>query len=146
METQEVERSQKTIKEIIGELSSPIPSRLLKTRKEAGQTLTYIEWHTAVRYLDHVCVGCWDYEVRNVQAFTAHDIPSTSKKQGNVTVSKMVITARITIHAADGTYHRESVGIDDLGQAFGDSATNAEAQALKRAASKFGLGLYLYGG
>ncbi len=42
----------RSITAIIAALSKPLAQRHLKTRKQGGHELTYIEWHTAVKYLD----------------------------------------------------------------------------------------------
>ncbi len=58
---------------------------------------------------------------------------------------KVIVVARITIPCAEGFVYREASGQEEEeGIKYGDSSSNAEAQALKRAAAKFGLGLYLY--
>jgi hypothetical protein len=45
-------------------------------------------------------------------------------------------------------FYREATGTeeepDEDEKMYGDPSSNAEAMALKRAAAKFGLGLYLY--
>jgi hypothetical protein len=41
--------------------------------------------------------------------------------------------------------YREATGIEDEEtSSFGDTSSNAESMVLRRAAAKFGLGLYLY--
>ncbi|MBW4638248.1 MAG: hypothetical protein KME05_08430 [Gloeocapsa sp. UFS-A4-WI-NPMV-4B04] len=70
-----------------------------------------------------------------------------------------ILTARITIHAAEGCFTREATGTETLTEeyfdkttkskqirewAYGDVASKSESMALRRAAAKFGLGLYLY--
>jgi hypothetical protein len=51
----------------------------------------------------------------------------------------------VSIPCAEGVVTREATGCEDAdAKGYGDSSSNAEAMALKRAASKFGLGLYLY--
>ena len=127
------EAGTRSIAEIIALLSRPLPDELLKTKprkNKSGGTIniTFIEWHTAVRILDKYAPG-WNYEIRSV-----------TPVGGSV-----VVVARITIPCADGYVFREATGIEDedLG-GYGDPASNAEAMALKRAAAKFGLGLYLY--
>jgi hypothetical protein len=55
------------------------------------------------------------------------------------------VTARITIPYLEGAVFREATGTEDEElRGYGDPSSNAEAMALKRAAAKFGLGLYLY--
>ncbi len=57
----------------------------------------------------------------------------------------LVMTVRITIPCAEGEVYREATGIEDEEtSSFGDTASNAESMALRRAAAKFGLGLSLY--
>ncbi len=122
-----------SITNIIAALSKQLPAELLKTKSlksRSGQTanLTYIEWHTAVRILDKYAPG-WSYEIRSVTPVG----------------SSVVVVARISIPCAEGIVYREATGIEDEDlSGYGDPASNAEAMALKRAASKFGLGLYLY--
>jgi len=60
------------------------------------------------------------------------------------TTNRIFLTARITIHAAEGTFSREATGTELLNcGSYGDPSSNAESMALRRAA-KLGLGLYLY--
>lgn len=123
--------SDMTIATIIKNLSKKLPDRLLKTRKQGGTSLTYIEWHTAVKTLDFYAANRWTSEVRSV----------------DVVGDRVTVTVRITIHAEDGSYYREATGTEYYGdkhKGFGEPVTNAEAQAFKRSAAKFGLGLYLY--
>jgi len=118
----------RSIREIIADLSKPIAQRHLKTRRQGGTELTYIEWHTAVKYLDHFAPG-WSYHVRSVQLV------------GNL----VTVIASISIPCLEGVVTREATGCEDAdAKGYGDSVSNAEAMALKRAASKFGLALYLY--
>jgi hypothetical protein len=121
----EVSRS---IRDIITDLSKPLAQRHLKTRKQGGHELTYIEWHTAVKYLDYHAAG-WSYHVRSVA------------QVGNL----VVVVASISIPCAEGVITREATGCEEAdAKGYGDAVSNAEAMALKRASSKFGLGLYLY--
>ena len=118
----------RSITAIIEDLSKPIPERHLRQRKQGGKDLTYIEWHTAIRYLDHYASG-WCYEVRSVSQ----------------TSERCVIVVRLTIPCIEGLVFREATGTEDEElRGYGDPSSNAEAMALKRAASKFGMGLYLY--
>jgi len=70
----------RSIDAIIEELSKPIADRHLRTRRQGGKDITYVEWHTAVRYLDHFAPG-WSFEIRNVTP----------------TADRFVVTARISI-------------------------------------------------
>jgi hypothetical protein len=118
----------RSIRAIIADLSKPLPKRHLKTRRQGGADLTYIEWHTAVRYLDHYAPG-WSYAVKSVGLV------------GNL----VTVIASISIPCAEAVITREATGCEESdAKGYGDAISNAEAMALKRAAAKFGLGLYLY--
>lgn len=57
----------------------------------------------------------------------------------------VAVTVRITIPCVEGAIHREATGQEDVAvKGYGDSTSNAESMALRRAAAKFGLALYLY--
>jgi Rad52/22 family double-strand break repair protein len=119
----------RSIEEIIADLSRPVSPKRLKTRKQGDKQIIYLPWYQAVRYLDHYAPG-WSYEVRSV-----------------TTVGDAVaITARISIPCAEGVVWREATGYGPLSvKGYGDPTSNAESMALRRAAAKFGLCLYLYG-
>ena len=69
------------------------------------------------------------HKVRSIQQVGAH----------------CVVTVRISIPCLEGTVMREATGIEPLDvKGYGDPSSNAESMALRRAAAKFGLGLYLY--
>lgn len=120
--------SPRSIVDIIRDLSKPLADRWLKTRKQGGNTITYIEWHTAVRYLDHHAPG-WSYHVKSVA----------------LVGSLVTVIASISIPCLEGVVTREATGCEDVdAKGYGDACSNAEAMAMKRAASRFGLGLYLY--
>ena len=118
----------RSITAIIADLSKPLAQRHLKTRRQGGTELTYISWDTAVKYLDLYASG-WSYAVKSVALV------------GNL----VTVVAAISIPCAEGVVGREATGCEDVNaKGYGDAVSNAEAMALKRAASKFGLGLYLY--
>jgi hypothetical protein len=118
----------RSIRDIVKDLSKPVAKRHLKTRKQGGKELTYISWHDAVKYLDHYAPG-WCYEVRSMNSVSG----------------KLILTIRLSIPALEGIVYREATGQEDENtDSWGDSSSNAESMALRRAAAKFGLGLYLY--
>lgn len=117
----------RSIRAIIADLSKPLAARHLKTKpatKQGGQ-LTYIEWHTAVRYLDHFAPG-WSYSVKSV-----------------VLVGNLVtVIAAISIPCAEGMITREATGCEEIdAKGYGDAVSNAEAMALKRAAAPIRVGI-----
>jgi hypothetical protein len=118
----------RSIREIVKDLTKPVAARHLRKRKQGGKDLTYIAWHDAVKYLDHYAPG-WCYEIRRIDSIAG----------------KLILTTRLSIPCLEGVIYRESTGQEDENtDSWGDSSSNAESMALRRAASKFGLGLYLY--
>src|SRR6266508_3048468 len=122
------ESGPRSIRDIIADLSRPVAARHLKTRRQGGNEITYIEWHTAVKYLDLFAPG-WSYHVKSVA----------------LVGSLVTVVASMSIPCSEGVVAREATGCEDSdSKGYGDACSNAEAMALKRAAAKFGLGLHLY--
>lgn len=118
----------RSIQDIVKDLSKPVAKRHLRTRKQGGKQIEYIAWHDAVKYLDHYAPG-WCYEIRRVDSIAG----------------KLILTVRLSVPCAEGIVYREATGQEDeLLDTYGDSSSNAESMALRRASAKFGLGLYLY--
>jgi hypothetical protein len=127
-EMSHVETGIRSIRDIIKDLSKPVAKRHLRTRKQGGKELTYISWYDAVKYLDHYAPG-WNYEIRRMDSIAG----------------KLIMTIRLSIPCAEGVVYREATGQEEEEtSSYGDSSSNAESMALRRAAAKFGLGLYLY--
>ena len=122
------ENGLRSIRDIVRDLSKPVAKRHLRTRKQGGKEITYIAWHDAVKYLDHYAPG-WCYEVRRIDSIAG----------------KLILTIRLSIPCAEGIIYREATGQEDEDlDSYGNSSSNSESMALRRAAAKFGLGLYLY--
>ena len=118
----------RSIRDIVKDLSKPVAKRHLRTRKQGGKELTYISWYDAVKYLDHYAPG-WCYEVRSMNSVSG----------------KLILTIRLSIPCLEGIVYREATGQEEEETtSYGDSSSNAESMALRRAAAKFGLGLSLY--
>lgn len=118
----------RSIREIVKDLSKPVAKRHLRKRKQGGKEILYIAWHDAVKYLDHYASG-WNYEIRSIESLGG----------------KLILTVRLSVPCVEGMVYREATGQEDEGlESYGDSSSNAESMALRRAAAKFGLGLYLY--
>ena len=145
-----------SIAQIIAALSRPLPKSMLETRKQGGKQIEYISWHTANKILDKYAPG-WNWSIMRIET----------------TPDRIFIVGRLSIPCADGLIYREATGTellkdekeiwigdkdnrqpvkDDLGRirteprelAYGDPSSNAESMAFRRAAARFGLGLYLY--
>jgi hypothetical protein len=118
----------RSIREIVKDLSKPIAQKHQRKRRQGGKEITYLAWHDAVKYLDHFAPG-WCYEIRRIDSVAG----------------KLIMTVRLTIQCAEGTVYREATGQEDETlDSYGDSSSNAESMALRRASAKFGLGLALY--
>ncbi len=118
----------RSIRDIIKDLSKPVAKRHLRSRKQGGKDIKFMSWHDAIKYLDHYAPG-WNYEVRNIQNIAG----------------KLILTVRLSVPCAEGLVFREATGQEDEDREnYGDSSSNAESMALRRASAKFGLGLYLY--
>jgi hypothetical protein len=125
-----------TLQEIQSELKQRFPT-LEKSRKQGGSVITYLPWVNIQRVLDRYAIG-WNWEITKL----------------HTTDDRVFVVGRLTIPTKDGMVWRESSGTELLKEvnrqgevqeiSFGDPTSNAEAQAFRRAAAKFGLGLYLY--
>ena len=118
----------RSIRDIVKDLSKPVAKRHLRTRKQGGKQIEYISWYDAVKYLDHYAPG-WCYEIRRVDSIAG----------------KLILTIRLSVPCLEGVVYREATGQEDeMHDSYGDSSSNSESMALRRAAAKFGLGLSLY--
>jgi hypothetical protein len=118
----------RSIRDIIKDLSKPIAQKHLRKRRQGGKEIIYLAWHDAVKYLDHFAPG-WCYEIRSIDSVSG----------------KLIMIVRLSIPSAEGIIYREATGQEDEDlESYGNSSSNSESMALRRAASKFGLGLYLY--
>jgi hypothetical protein len=119
----------RSIKDIVEDLRKPIAQKHLKSRKQAGVTLTYIPWYHATRYLDYYTNCNWNYEVVSIHNDEKYCIVKT----------------RITITCLEGEVSREATGVEELAsKGYGDYLSNACSMALRRTAAMFGLGIALY--
>jgi hypothetical protein len=141
---------------ILADLSKPIPKKYLDTRKQGTKILTFVPWFNVAKLLDR-CAPGWEGSITHIEQIG----------------DRLVLTYRLTLHAQEGSFTREATGTellkedkevwigekpnrqplkDDLGRpvteskelVYGDPSSNAESMAFRRAAAKFGLGLYLY--
>jgi hypothetical protein len=125
-------RPLRSIGEIINDLSKPIKGRHLRQKMRGGQVLDFIPWYHAIKYLDLYAPG-WSSEIRQV----------VWSNEG-----RLILTVRLAIPCLEGIVYREATGTEEEPEEgermYGDPSSNAESMALRRAAAKFGLGLYLY--
>jgi hypothetical protein len=118
----------RSIRDIVKDLSKPIAQKHLRKRRQGGKEILYLAWHDAVKYLDHFASG-WCYEIRSIESVAG----------------KLILIVRLSVPCSEGVVYREATGQEDEDlESYGNSSSNSESMALRRAASKFGLGLYLY--
>jgi hypothetical protein len=119
---------ERSIKDIVSDLSKPIADRHIKQRKQGGQSISYIEWHVAAQYLDHYAPG-WSWRILSIQ------------QVGNL----VVVHGELAIPSADGVVVRHATGIEESdAKSYGDAVSNASAMCFKRACAMFGLARHLY--
>jgi len=114
-------------------LEKPFDPALVKTRRGAfGQQLSYVEGAEYVRRLNEALAGEWSFEVLEHAIHEAEVVVLGKLTAGGVTKTAFGGSS-ITVHSETG--ERLSLA-DDLKAAATD--------ALKKAASMLGIGLYLY--
>lgn len=120
--------AERTIDEIITDLSKPVAKKHVRTKRQGGTSIAFISWFDRVKYLDFYAPG-WEKEIKRIDNIGG----------------KLIITVALTIRASDGVFSREATGQEsEEKDSYGDSSSNAEAMAFSRASANFGLGLYLY--
>ncbi|NJN85563.1 MAG: DUF1071 domain-containing protein [Leptolyngbyaceae cyanobacterium SL_7_1] len=145
-----------SLDQIIADLSRPLPKSVLDIKKRGGNNIPYLPWYEASKILDKYAPG-WTWEIRSL----------------HTTTDRLFIVGRLTIPTSNGNLYREATGTEVLKEdkevwigekpnrqllkdefnrpitepkelAYGDLSSNAESMAFRRAAARFGLGLYLY--
>ena len=114
--------------QILADLRKPIPAHIVHTRQQGGRRIKYLSMEDTIAILDQYAPG-WEGTISNIYH----------------TRERIIVTYRITIHAAEGAFSRESTGssILEVATPQGDPGSAAESIALRNAAAKFGLALYL---
>ena len=111
---------------ILGDLRRPIPDHIIQSKQVGARRYRFISGKDTISILDQFAPG-WEGSVTNITAI--HD--------------RLFVSYKLTLHAKEGKFSRESTGSALLDSSGGDPAVTAEEQAFRNAASKFGLGLYL---
>lgn len=130
-----------TPREIADELSKPLDAKHVKTRSQAGQTLSYVEgWHAIAEANRIFGWDAWSrdtLEMREVRSELVGD------------KHRVAFFCRVRIHV--GSIFRDGCGYGsgiakDLGDAYESALKEAETDAMKRALMTFGnpFGLALY--
>ena len=116
--------------DICSDLAQPIPARLIEQKKQGGARIDFCPWYRTQKILNHYTRGHWEWHCA-----LDSSVPGL-----------LIARGTLTIHAADASYSRMATGneVTDNDRMYGDPASNAEAQAFKRACARFGLGLHMY--
>ncbi len=130
-----------SIKQIEAVLSRPFPANYLSYLEDKSKA-PYVAWYRVNEVLSKYCPG-WGWEIKET-VFSS---------------DRIYVTGCLSIPSSDGIISRCAKGSEMLKRekwnkqtnqmeileiAYGDPASNAESKAFRRAAAKFGLGLYLY--
>jgi hypothetical protein len=113
-------------------LTAPFPKAAIKQRTVGGgRSLSYVEGHTVIHRLNAATHYTWDLEILALESMTI----------GNQTVLRAHVRLSIP-----GLGAREHVGVQSIADRAGeDLVKGAVTDALKKAATLFGVGLELYG-
>lgn len=105
-------------------LRERVPEKLLRSRQQGKNNITYISWYDACELLDERAPG-WSMEIKQV---------------GEI-AGKVFVRVALTI---DGVT-RENIGSEDEDlKGYGDVFSNSVGMAIRRAAALFGPGRHLY--
>jgi hypothetical protein len=127
----------KSLQEILELFTQKIPPQYVSKKPVFGRTngklgkqgeVDFVSWPHLCLLLDKYTDGFWNWEVRT-----------------QFLGDRVVIEGRLSIITSDGVFIREATGWESMAvDGYGDATSNAEAMALRRACSKFGLGRYLW--
>ena len=114
------------------QLAKPFPRSALKQRQGGGgKMLDYVETHTVIHRLSDACDGVWDFRINSTMIITI----------GND--DNLVVFGELTI---PGLGTRAGTGVQKIkGNSGEDVLKGAASDALKKAATLFGVALNLYG-
>lgn len=127
--------------DILRSLAQPVPRDLISQKdtyskdKKTGQRyksgeVDYIAWYDLCDLLDDHCgIDGWEWSVKDVNQIS----------------NRLTLTGVLTIYGEDKSLTRMATGTEDVDcSSYGDPSSNAEAMALRRCCSKFGLGRDLW--
>lgn len=121
-----------TIKELLQRLRQPLPANVISHKDTGKYTADFVNITDLKDLLDER-LGCenWETSLRELYQFN----------------ESLVMILQLTIHGDDASRSHVGTGIEHAAVGgYGDPASNAYAQALRRAAESFGLGRELWRG
>lgn len=123
---------------LLAALGKPFPREAVKTRPGGmGKPFPYVAGYTIIHRLNDATGGMWNWEIKS---FEFRPLPPTSKGKDQWLV---VVTGTLGI---PGLGSRSGVGVQVVVDGAGeDLVKGASTDALKKAATLFGVALELYG-
>ncbi len=139
---------ERTLAEIIADLSQPIPQEYLREKKKGGATLTIFEWMTAQRFLDWHAPGWHGHATltySNERVGCVYEVCIPTSDAGLVCRSASGDDSEDDDETPlfANMEERKKWEAEQRQRNYGSPTTRAEGQAFKRAATRFGFGLYL---
>ncbi len=119
------------------QLAATFPPDVIKTRPGVfGGALSYLEGHTVIGRLNEAFDGSWSFEIVTHEVREEEVLVLGKFRAGSAGVVKMAFgSSRVTRDRETGK-----------ATALGDDLKAAATDALKKAATLLGVGLYLYAG
>lgn len=131
-----------TTEDRIQALMEPFAQEEIETRQGArGKMLPYIAGENVIRRLIRACPEGFDFTIKS---YTRHDYPARLVKDTGEYVDRELWVATVTV-TIPGLGSRDGVGVQVVDQGTSeDMIKGAATDALKKAATVFGVGLELY--
>jgi hypothetical protein len=128
---------------ITAALLAPFPPQAIKTRSGGGgSSLSYVEGETVIRRLIKATGNRFDVKVLG---FDAKPAGTTAPRDGKPGRPQTLLTATVEL-CVPGLGCRQHIGVQLTSEGGGeDLAKGAVTDAIKKAATLFGVGLELYG-
>lgn len=124
---------------ILNDLARPFPNMAVKQRKGRGATtLDYLEGHTVIHRLNEATDGNWQWEILELSEFTT--VGRDGKEE-----QVLRCHGRLTIPPFGPREHIGVQGMSNASMGGEDIVKGAVTDALKKAATLYGMGLELYG-
>jgi hypothetical protein len=120
----------KTYKELVRALKTPIPESYISTKKTGGASIRFVNVTDIKDILDErLGEHVWESSVKSCQQIGEN----------------LVMIVTVLIHASDGAYAQDGTGVESINlRGYGDVASNAYAQAFRRACESHGLARELW--
>jgi len=124
----------------LAELTKPFPKEAIKQRQGGGgRSFDYVPGHTVIHRLNAATENQWSFRVIDITTRTI-----TTQRDGRTFESTlMTATVELDIHGLGARQHMGVQMVNDSGGE--DLVKGAITDALKKAATLFGVGLELYG-